>query len=516
MATFKTINPATGEVLAELEIATPETVQAAVARAQKAFPAWKALSFKERAYPILKVRDRILQSMDEIAALITKENGKPLAESISADIMPVMDLATYYAQETEKLLQKERLWLGKWNFMGRTSELQYHPLGAVGIIAPWNYPFSIPCGQVTMALMAGNTVVLKPSEFTPLIGLKIQEIFDSVGLPEGVLQTVVGDGSTGAALVNSGVKKIFFTGSVPTGKRIMAAAAQTLTPVCLELGGKDPMIVLEDADLDVASSGAVWGAFGNCGQTCASVERVYVDERVAEKFKKLCVEKTQKLVQGEGNNPDIEMGSMTAEMQINKVEKQVEAAKQAGAVALTGGSRPQGQKGFFYPATILDNVNHSMEVMFDETFGPVLPIMTFKTEDEAIRMANDTHYGLTASVWTKDISKGKEIAQKIEAGTVTINECVYTYAVAQTPWGGPKESAIGRTHGKYGILEMVEPLHIHTNYMPRVKDFWWYGYDAKKYELLKSLARTLFSTSFGAKVKNALKLVGYQLRVKNL
>ncbi|QQR80559.1 MAG: aldehyde dehydrogenase family protein [Deltaproteobacteria bacterium] len=209
MATFSTKNPATGDVLAELEIATPEQVKNAVEKAQQALPNWKALSFKERAYHILKARDRILQSLDDIAELITKENGKPLTESISADILPVMELATYYAKDIEKILQKDRIWLGKWNFMGRTSEIEYHPLGAIGIIAPWNYPFSIPCGQVIMALLAGNTVVLKPSEFTSLIGLKIQEIFDSVGLPEGVLQTVVGDGTTGAALVNSGVKKYF-------------------------------------------------------------------------------------------------------------------------------------------------------------------------------------------------------------------------------------------------------------------------------------------------------------------
>lgn len=515
MATFKTLNPATGETLAELEIATSDQVNAAVKKAAQAFPNWKSLSYQERAHYILKARDRILQSIDEIAALITQENGKPLTESISADIMPVMDLATFYAAETEKILKKERLWLGKWNFMGRTSEIEYHPLGAVGIIAPWNYPFSIPCGQVMMALIAGNTVVLKPSEFTPLIGLKIQDIFNNVGLPEGVLQTVVGDGSTGAALIHSGVKKIFFTGSVPTGKKIMAAAAQTLTPVCLELGGKDPMIVLEDADLDVAASGAIWGAFGNSGQTCASVERVYVDERVAEKFKKLCLEKTQKLTQGQGSDADVEIGSMTAEMQINKVEKQVEAAKQAGAVALTGGTRPQ-STGYFYPPTILDKVDHSMEVMFEETFGPILPIMTYKTIDEAITMANDSRYGLTASVWTTDIAKGKEIAKKLEAGTVTINECVYTYAVAQTPWGGPKESAIGRTHGKYGIMEMVEPMHIHANYTPRIKDFWWYGYDVKKYEMMKSLARTLFAHSLIEKMKSGLKFVWGQLTTRNI
>lgn len=516
MAKIKSLNPATAEVLAEIEAGTESEIKEAVKKARKAFPAWSALSFKARGRILLAARESMRVHLDEIASLITKENGKPLTESISADLFPVMDLATYFAKNAGKILRRERVWLGKWSFMGRMSYMEYQPVGVVGIISPWNFPFSIPCGQVIMALMAGNTVVLKPSEYTPLIGLKIQEIFDGVDLPPGVLQVVPGDGMTGAALVQSGVNKVVFTGSVGTGKKIMEAAAKTLTPVVLELGGKDPMIVLKDANLEVASSAAVWGGFSNSGQICSSVERLYVHESIADPFIKKCVEKASRLKQGNGFNQEIEIGAMSSEMQLNKVEKQVEGAKREGAKVLLGGSRNLDQNGFFYRPTILTNVNHRMEVMQEETFGPVIGVMTFKDEEEAVRLANDCRYGLTASIWTKDIQRGLRLARRIEAGTVSINENVYTYALAQTPWGGPKESGIGRTHGKLGLLELVEPKHIHVNRVTRIKDFWWYSYDKAKFGLLKSLANVLFSKGIISRLKAGVQFLWLQLKIKNL
>lgn len=516
MAKIKTLNPATAEVLAEIESATEEEVRGAVAKARQAFPAWSVLSYKERGRFILAAREYMRVHVDEIAPLITRENGKPLTESISADLFPVMDLATFFAKNASKILRRERIWLGKWSFMGRMSTMEYQPLGVVGIISPWNFPFSIPCGQVIMSLMAGNTVVLKPSEYTPLVGLKIQEIFNAVGLPPGVLQVLPGDGATGAALVNGGVNKIVFTGSVATGKRIMEAAARTLTPVVLELGGKDPMIVLEDADLQFASSAAVWGGFSNSGQICSSVERLYVHEKVAERFLKLCVEKTSRLRQGNGLSPDVDVGAISSEMQLKKIEQQVESAKRAGAKVMIGGERNLNQNGFFYRPTILAHVDHTMEVMREETFGPVIGMMTFRDEDEAVRLANDSRYGLTASVWTKNLKRGLKIARQIEAGTVTINENVYTYALPQTPWGGPKESGIGRTHGKQGLLELVEPKHIHLNRITLMKDFWWYTYDKAKYSLLMSLANILFSKGFFTRVQSLFRFLFLQTKVKNL
>jgi len=317
--------------LAEVPTMGESEVKLAVGRARSVQPSWAACSFKERAAITMKARRVVFEQMDELATLISKENGKPVIEAISHDLLPVMDLMTYYARQGKKLLKKESIHLGKWNFMGHQSYVEYDPYGVVGIISPWNFPFSIPMGGVVMALIVGNTVVLKPSEYTPLIGLKIGEIFQKAGLPENVLQVVTGDGLTGAALINSGVDKISFTGSVPTGKKIMGEAAKSLTPVTLELGGKDPLIVLADANLDLASSAAVWGAFCNSGQVCASVERVYVHESIAKPFTDLVVEKTKKLKQGSGLSDDVDIGSMTAEMQIKKVEAHVEDARKRGA-----------------------------------------------------------------------------------------------------------------------------------------------------------------------------------------
>jgi acyl-CoA reductase-like NAD-dependent aldehyde dehydrogenase len=332
-------------------------------------------------------------------------------------------------------------------------------------------------------------VVLKPSELTPLIALKIGELFSRAGLPEGLLEILTGDGSTGAALVEARVDKIMFTGSVATGKRVAEAAARYLIPVVLELGGKDPMIVLEDADIENAARGAVWGAFANAGQACASVERCYVHESIAPKFIERVVAETETLKQGVGTEAAVDIGSMTNERQLQIVENHVGDAKQRGARILTGGHRGGNPDGFFYQPTVLTNVDHDMTIMRDETFGPVLPVMTFRTDDEAVKLANDSVYGLTASVWTRNIARGRRIAERIEAGTVMVNEVVYTHGIAQTPWGGVKDSGYGRTHGRAGLLELVTPQHIHVNRISFLPDLWWFRYNQNAAKLFSALAR---------------------------
>ncbi|GAC1397203.1 MAG: aldehyde dehydrogenase family protein [Pyrinomonadaceae bacterium] len=482
-------DPATGEEVGRARIFSTEEVRDAVTRAREAQKSWRTFSFRERGKIILRTRELTLQTMEELALLISRETGKPVAEAIPMEITPTLDLMQFFARKTQKLLRPEKLDIGHYKFLARTSRLEYHPVGVVGIISPWNFPWAIPLGETVMALMAGNAVVLKPSELTPLTGLKIGEIFARAGLPKDLLTVVTGDGATGAALAEAGVDKIMFTGSVATGKRVLAAAAKTLTPVVLELGGKDPMIVLEDADIEQAARGAVWSAFSNSGQACASVERCYVHESVAQKFTERVTAITRDLRQNIGTCEDTEIGSMSSQNQRAIVEDHLREAIKSGAKVLTGGARPsEFPNGAFHQPTVLTNVNHDMAIMRDETFGPVLPIMTFNTQDEAVKLANDSPFGLTASVWSKNIKRASGIARRIEAGTVTINEHLYTHGIAQTPWGGVKQSGMGRTHGRSGLLEMVTPQHIHINRVTRIPDVWWFNYTPNATRLFRALA----------------------------
>ncbi|MBP7376142.1 MAG: aldehyde dehydrogenase family protein [Pyrinomonadaceae bacterium] len=488
-------NPATGAEVGRVAQASQDAVNAAVERSRTAFQLWKKTSFVERKAYIMKAREVLLAEREVIARLISDESGKPVAEALSMEIAPVLDLMQYFARKTEKLLKPAKINIGLYALLGRSSKIVYQPLGVVGIIPAWNYPFSIPLGEAVMALMAGNTVVIKPSELTPMIGLKIGEIFKKTGLPDGCVQIVSGGGETGAALVESNPDKIMFTGSVATGKKIAAAAAKNLTSVVLELGGKDPMIVFADANLELAAGAAVWGAFCNSGQSCSSVERLYVQESVAEEITRKIVERTKQLQQGTGDRADVSIGSMSSERQIKIVEDHVEDFRLSRAKIETGGRRNPDLEGLFYEPTVITNANNDMRAMQEETFGPTLPIATFSTEEEAIRLANDSEFGLTASVWTRDRAKGKRIAEKIEAGSVCINEVLYTHGIGQTPWGGFKNSGRGRTHGREGLMELVQPQHIHTNHIAILPDAWWMPYSANAISTFRKMTTTFASGS---------------------
>lgn len=486
-------DPATGTEVGRVPLTTAAEIAEAVRSARRAQSAWAEEKLRARAAIVMRARKIVLEELEEIALLISRETGKPVAEAISMELTPTLDLMQFFARRTRRLLRPEKIDIGLYGLMMRTSHIVYKPLGVIGIISPWNFPWAIPLGEVVMALMAGNSVVLKPSELTPLIGLKIGDVFKRAGLADGLLEIVTGDGMTGAALVEAGVNKIMFTGSVATGKRVAQSAAKTLTPVVLELGGKDPMIVLEDADVETAASAAVWGAFSNSGQACASVERCYVHEKVAEQFIASVVEKTETLKQNVGFVEDTDIGAMSSERQLALVEEHVKDAVAHGARVLTGGKRAANLSGSFYEPTVLTDVNHTMTIMREETFGPTLPVMSFKTESEAVRLANDSIFGLTASVWTKDTQRGRRIAEQLEAGTVMVNEVLYTHGIAQTPWGGMKQSGLGRTHGRLGLLELVAPQHVHVNHLARLRDFWWFSYTPRAGRLFRGFARRFAS-----------------------
>ncbi len=500
---FVSINPATLESIGELRIMNGDEISRAVERADKAFPVWSGISLEDRAAYLNAVKDQIIKNFDAIAEIVSREMGKPRIEAVIAEIMVAVDLIDYFVKRSSSLLADEPIPMHLAKVI-KSSKLTYRPYGPVAVISPWNYPFAIPMGSIIMALLAGNTVLFKPASDAIFIGKKIEELFNAVNLPDGVFNFIAAPGSAvGKSLIGPKIRKIVFTGSVQVGKQVMEAASKYLIPVVLELGGKDPMIVCKDANIELAANGAVWGAFTNAGQVCASVERVYVMKEVAEEFTKKVVEKTQKLRIGRDTDFNVEVGPMVNEGQLHIVEDHIADARQKGAVILTGGERLKEFRGFFFPPTVLTGVSHSMKCMTEETFGPLLPIMVVKDEKEAVEFANDTIYGLTASVWTKDREKGEALARQINAGTVTINEHAYTYGLPETPWGGIKDSGMGRTHSKIGFMEMVVPYHINMDHFPDSLNSrpWFYPYSREKYELFKGLI-SAFGTGAGAKIKN--------------
>lgn len=474
-------NPATGALIGSVPAMGPDEVTAAVERARAAQPAWEAAGFAERARILRRAQKWTLDNAERIISTIVAENGKTYEDAQLAEVSYAASAFGFWAKNAPEFLADERVKSASPFVLGRKLKVRYAPVGVVGVIGPWNYPLTNSFGDCIPALAAGNAVVLKPATLTPMTSLLMAEGLRECGLPEDVFQVAVGEGGAiGNALIDA-VDFIMFTGSTEVGKKVMRQAAETLTPTAMELGGKDPMIVLRDANLERAANAAVHYSMQNGGQTCISVERVYVEEPVYEDFVARVTEKMMALRQGVPGGPaQVDVGAMTSAGQTDLVEEQVNDAVAHGARAVVGGHRGPGPGDFFEPTLLLD-VDHSMEAMREETFGPTLPVMKVADAEEAIGLANDSPYGLQASVWTKDVERGEQIARRIESGVVCVNDAQLNYVALELPMGGWKASGIGSRHGAGGIRKYTkQQTLLVTRFAPTDKDVHMLPYDSPR------------------------------------
>jgi succinate-semialdehyde dehydrogenase/glutarate-semialdehyde dehydrogenase len=489
---LETYSPIDGRRLGALPTIAPDQVQAVVDDVAEVQPFWAALPVEDRARYMRRAGQVIVDSLDVLSELLTREQGKPRNESYTMELLPTIDALHWVADAGPEILADEKVKLPIWVKQKR-ARFTYEPLGVVGVIAPWNYPWSIPLGEVAIALMCGNGVVLKPASLTPLIGQKIQEVFERAGLPEGLVRTVHGGGAVGNALVESSAAKIFFTGSVEVGRAVGVKCAERMKGSVLELGGKDPMIVLSDANIANAVSGALWGGFANAGQTCSGIERVYVMRDVAERFTDELVRGAQALHVGDPMDWRTEIGPMISREQHDLVAELVDDAVASGATLRCGGPTPPpaGGTGNWYAPAVLTDVTHDMRIMREEIFGPVIPVIPVDSEDEAIELANDSEFGLGASVWTSDRARGDRIARRIEAGMVWVNDHMYSHGACSCAWGGVKDSGVGRSHSKFGFYECVNVKQL--SWEPGLtRNFWWHPYDRSLGRAMHEAATLLY------------------------
>jgi acyl-CoA reductase-like NAD-dependent aldehyde dehydrogenase len=492
MATIAVENPATGETIREVPATAPDEVAALVARARAAQPAWEALGHEGRGRILRRAQRWLLDHAEEVADTISAETGKAREDAMLVEVAYGANALGFWPKKAPKWLADEAVHTTNPLVLGRRMVVRYRPVGVVGVIGPWNYPLVNSVGDAIPALAAGNAVVVKPSEVTPLTSLLFARGLAESGLPDGVFAVAVGTGETGAALIDE-VDMVMFTGSTRTGRVVMERAAQTLTPVSLELGGKDPMIVLADADLERTANAAVHYSMQNGGQTCISVERVYVEAPIYDRFVAKVTEKMKALRQGEpGPLGTVDVGAITFPPQMDVIEKHVQDAREKGARIVTGGHGRTDHGQYYEPTLILD-VDHSMQCMVDETFGPTLPIMKVADADEAVRLANDSLYGLAASVWGHDAANAERVARQVEAGVVTVNDAQVNYLATELPMGGWKTSGLGSRHGVHGIRKYCRQQSLLvTRWMPLKKDLHMLPYTARTSKLVARAGKLLY------------------------
>ncbi len=470
-------NPATQEKISDVQITQEPEIRRMVKKAEGAFLIWSSLGIQKKIEYLKNIYDIIISEKNNIAQTITKNNGKPLAESYLTEIASTLQVMEYFIKNGANLLSNKEIALGPL-YPTKKSFIEYEPIGVIGIIEPWNYPFYLPFSVITKTLITGNTFIFKPSSTVSAIGKLIEDILTRSGIPEGVANVIYGDSRAADILLDSEIDKVVFTGSASVGKKIAEICLKKLIPVCLELGGKDPAIVINDSNIDYAAGGILWGAISNCGQACASIERVYVQAEIYNEFTDRISSLVRQLKIGDGLVDETDVGPLINEEQLIKIEDHINDAVKKGAKVLCGGKRIV-RDGYFFEPTVLTNVNHSMKVMQEETFGPVIPIMRFEEIEEAIHLANGSKYGLAASVWTSNNDIAKKIASSLNCGTVWINDSLFLQAHPACPWTGYKESG----YGSSTIYDFTKPKHINFDkgYIPgiRPKSYWWYPYKGK-------------------------------------
>jgi acyl-CoA reductase-like NAD-dependent aldehyde dehydrogenase len=500
--TVPSIDPATGNILAQFEKTRLAALPEILSRARAAQSAWCRVPIEKRCSQLRVLRDGMMASRDALADAVVGESGKPRVEALFADLFVALDTAEYFSKHGVRLLRPERVPHHSSAGKAKSGRLFYDPVGVIGIISSWNYPLAIPLGQIVPALAAGNAVVSKTSDFTPQCGALIEKLFADAGFPKNLVTVLQGGGEVGQALIEAAPDKIMFTGSVATGRRVAEACAKKLIPSVLELGGKDAMIVLADANVDVAASAAVWGSYTNCGQVCLSVERLFVEQPIAEKFLALCVEKTKKLRLGPGCDPATDVGPLIRPQHVQRMSGLVNDAVARGARVLCGGKpRPDLGANFFAPTVIAD-VNSSMRLFEEETFGPILAVQSVEDAEQAVVRANDSTFALAASVWTSDAKRGQAIAARLRAGAVMVNDAISYFGIAEAPHGGCGASGWGRTHGKAGVLEMVQQKYIDVDRLPGREKPWWYRYGADLERAADAFLRFEFGGGLVARLRN--------------
>lgn len=494
--TFAMKSPVDGAALDPVDATAAADLPGLVAAARKAQRAWGEVPVHKRADRLRPLKQRILERADDIASIVHREVGKPMAEALLAEVLPSADVVAYWCDAIEELLEVTDVELDAIAYPSKAATVSREARGVVALIQPWNFPVALPLRTLVPALLGGNAVIFKPSEVTPRSGALLGELFKDL-LPEGILTVVQGAGDVGSALVAADVDLVVFTGSVATGRKVAVACAEKLIPCALELGGKDAAIVLADAEMERAVNGIVWGALGNAGQNCAAIERVYVVESVAKDF-------TDKVVAAVKALTPAEIGPLATTAQCDIVKRHVDAAKEAGSEILCGGEAGEGSH---YPATVVRVKDASTALVTDETFGPVIPIITVKDADDAIAKANDSRYGLTASIWSRDTKKATALARGLRAGVVTINNHAFTGAIPMMPWSGVGETGYGVTNSPHALDMLTRPRALLVDKNRGKRELWWYPYTPVLTALARAMAVLRGGGGIGARIGALFKLL---------